>query len=209
MLHRLVEQAIWPEKSAWAVTQIKGPEPELFPAEACAISNAVPRRRAEFAFGRHVARRAMAGLGFPDVPVPMGPDRAPQWPPGLHGSISHAEGHCLAVVSKSETVTSLGIDVEPDLPLPEDVIETVCSVTERQRFAQDLRRVFSAKEAVFKALYPECGVVFGFDALEVTESRAQFTCDIGPFPKGKVLPFSQWVGEGWILTLCARHGRAS
>ncbi len=209
MLHRLAEQAVWPEHSAWAITKIEGPVPELHPSEACAISRAVPKRQAEFAFGRQVARRAMAGLGYPNVPLPMGPDRAPLWPPGLRGSISHAGDHCLAVVSRSDQVSAMGIDVEPDQPLPEDVIDSVCSPSERQKFAGRERQVFSAKEAIFKAVYPECGVIFGFDALELEGQLARFTTTIGPFFKGETLPFSQWVGEGWILSLCARTERAN
>ena len=61
----------------------------MFDAEARAVARAVPARRAEFAAGRRAAHRAMERLGVPAAPVAMGSDRAPVWPPGVIGSISH------------------------------------------------------------------------------------------------------------------------
>ena len=61
------------------------------------MARAVPQRRREFFAGRLAAHRAMEALGHLPEPVPMGQDRAPVWPQGLVGSISHGAGACAAM----------------------------------------------------------------------------------------------------------------
>src|SRR5262245_23038661 len=45
-----------------------------------AVSRATDRRVAEFAAGRHCARRALDLLGYPPVGIPRLPTNAPGWP---------------------------------------------------------------------------------------------------------------------------------
>ncbi|MGX9147748.1 hypothetical protein [Mesorhizobium sp. 128a] len=47
------------------------------------------RRRREFGWGRHHAREALRHLGFAPVAI-LSRDRAPLWPSGVVGSISHS-----------------------------------------------------------------------------------------------------------------------
>ena len=64
----------------------------LLPEERGAVAKAVPKRVAQFTAGRVCARRALAQLGNTEpVPILMGEDRAPQWPAGYVGSISHTD----------------------------------------------------------------------------------------------------------------------
>jgi 4'-phosphopantetheinyl transferase EntD len=133
----------------------------LLPAEASVVAAAAPKRRQEFAAGRTCARRALAGLGFPDSPLLPGPDREPLWPPGIVGSITHCDLYSAAAVSWSHDFLTVGIDVEPDLPLPAGVLEAVALPEEiawiRSASADGSawdRLLFSAKESAFKAWYP-------------------------------------------------------
>src|SRR5215469_16812348 len=71
----------------------------LRPAEAAIVARAVEKRRAEFATGRACAHAALDAWGAPDAPLLPGPDRAPLWPDGFVGSISHARGACAAVAA--------------------------------------------------------------------------------------------------------------
>jgi 4'-phosphopantetheinyl transferase EntD len=137
----------------------------LWPGEA--VPGAVPARQAEFAAGRTAARLALADLGLPPVAVPMGADRAPHWPAGLAGSLTHAGGVALAAVLRAPA--AVGIDIEPDADLPADVLDSILTPAERAALP-DLRAarvVFSAKEAFFKAQYPRTGRMIGFDAADV------------------------------------------
>lgn len=150
---------------------------DLWPQEQAAIVRAIPKRQHEFAAGRRAARQAMAELGLPPAEIAAGQDRAPIWPAGLTGSIAHCETHCIAVLS--QTHRSIGIDIEPGLPLDADLIPIVCTAQEllwlhdypAHERGLVAKRIFCAKEAVYKAQYPVIGQVIGFDALIVRLNR--------------------------------------
>lgn len=138
-------------------------EGELFPAERAVIERAVPKRRAEFTTGRYLARIALGELGVPPGPLLPGPDRAPQWPAGIAGSITHCDGFRACAVARTEEIVTLGIDAEPNAPLPGGVAQIVSLTGEREQLARLARccpgiswerLLFSAKESVFKAWYP-------------------------------------------------------
>ena len=176
----------------------------LHPDERAAIARAVPARQREFAGGRAAARIAQHHLGRVPGPVPMGPDRAPVWPAGLRGTITHAAGLCLAAVSAAPGIAALGLDLEEDVPLPPEVMAEVLGPDET---GLPPRLVFSAKETVFKALYPTVGAVFGFDAVRIRLSGGGFSAEtlvaLGPLPAGLRLSGRVWRGEGLILTALA------
>jgi 4'-phosphopantetheinyl transferase EntD len=143
-------------------------EAEAWPDEIAALPRAVPQRKAEFAAGRAAARAALAGLGLPPVALPRMPDRLPLWPPGLRGSIAHCA--TVAVACATRAPLSPGIDIEPDAPLPPDLVEVIAT---RRELAGDLpphagRIVFSAKEAVFKAQFPLARAWLDFPDITVT-----------------------------------------
>lgn len=82
---------------------------------------------------------------------------APAWPTGFVGSISHDQDFAVAAVARSDDLRSVGIDIEPRLPLPADLLELVATPTERRELRGDLlaaRLLFSMKEAVYKATHP-------------------------------------------------------
>lgn len=154
-----------------ARTDDAGPS-ELWPAEAAAIARAVEQRRLEFATVRHCARRALAALGQPAAAIPPGPARAPVWPPGIRGSLTHCRGVRAAALTDDPAILALGIDAEPNEPLPEGVLELVTDTSEQARLselaAQDDRvcwdrLLFSAKESIFKTWYPLTQRWLGFE----------------------------------------------
>ncbi|NPV22745.1 4'-phosphopantetheinyl transferase family protein [Bradyrhizobium aeschynomenes] len=135
---------------------------ELFPEERAFIQAAVPKRRAEFATARILARRSLAAFGVPPGPLVPGPDRAPVWPSGFTGSISHCANYCAVVVARRRDVTSLGLDVEDVRELDAGLQDLVLTPAERQWIVaqpEAIRPVlpiliFSAKEAYYKCQYP-------------------------------------------------------
>ncbi|MFF0745351.1 4'-phosphopantetheinyl transferase [Streptomyces sp. NPDC004111] len=135
----------------------------LYPQEAAAISRAVAKRRHEFAAVRICARTAMARLGVAPAPILPGEHRAPVWPEGIVGSMTHCDGYRAAAVARRSEVASIGVDAEPQGPLPAGVAAAVLLAEEHDtvRTLADLhpdtawdRLVFSAKESVFKAWFP-------------------------------------------------------
>jgi 4'-phosphopantetheinyl transferase EntD len=149
--------------------------PTLLPEEAVSIRRAVERRRRDFAAGRACARWALEKLGIMNYPLLAGPDRAPVWPEGVVGSITHCPGFAGAVVARREAFRGIGVDAELSDPLDPQLVDLVCTLDERIRLTQ-LRGlppngwakvVFSAKEAVYKCLSSAAGVALDFADVEI------------------------------------------
>lgn len=197
-----------PDGLGWAVS---GPVDDLwtlFPEERAAVARAMPSRRAEFAGGRLVARRAMAALGLPPRAVPAGADRAPRWPEGVVGSITHHGGLCLAIVGRSEAWRAIGIDLERDAELSPEITAQVATEAELSALAPLPRgraaaRVFSAKEAAYKAQYPLTRCLIGFDAMtaHLPDGGMRMCADTG-LGRGAALPMQQHLVAGRVLSLC-------
>lgn len=144
------------------------------PGEADLVRNAVASRQREFALGRSCARRALAQLGVGPVAIGAGADRAPLWPKGFVGSITHCRGFIGALVARSTCLRAIGFDAEIAEPIAPDLLHLICTTDEIEwiRTAQSLpgpgwpKVLFSAKEAVHKCVSPLYGVMLDF--LDVT-----------------------------------------
>jgi 4'-phosphopantetheinyl transferase EntD len=156
--------------------------PAIFPEEAKCVAHAVEKRRREFLAGRACAHEALDTLGAPSVALLPGSDRAPIWPQGFIGSITHTDRHCAAAVAKTgREIRSVGIDLEPAEPLSADLWETVCRREERawlEMTAADergllARAIFSAKECAFKAQFPLTQTLLEFEEIAVTIDLAR------------------------------------
>ncbi|WIM94384.1 4'-phosphopantetheinyl transferase superfamily protein [Actinoplanes oblitus] len=148
------------------------PGEAVFPGEEDLVAKAVEGRRREFVTARRCAREALARLGFPPAPIRPDPRRAPQWPAGVIGSITHCAGYRAAVVARLADLAGVGIDAEPNEPLPDGVAEAVAGLDERDmvdRLARTDpsvswdRLLFSAKESIYKAWYPLTRRWLGFE----------------------------------------------
>lgn len=188
-----------------------GRDHALLPGEA--LPHALPARLREFAAGRAAARAAMAEIGLPPVAVPQGADRAPVWPVGVVGSITHTAGACLAVVGLSHGFAGLGLDLEEATPLPRDLWDTILLPDEQMalmRLAPEARGLaakvaFSAKEAAYKAQYPVSQTLFGFEQMTVAVEQAGFVArfagPIAPFAAGAEIAGRLTHAAGHVLTL--------
>ncbi len=189
------------------------PSGVLLPGEDSALAGAIDRRRREFAAGRAAARRAMEALGRPPCAVPAAADRAPVWPDGLLGSISHTADACLAAVAETGRFLALGLDLEPAAGLDPALRQEICTDAEQRWLARQPARdryllgrlVFSAKEAAYKAQYPLTRTLFGFDTIEIAPDlaagsfAARFTRAVPPFAASDVLPGRFCIDGGLIV----------
>jgi 4'-phosphopantetheinyl transferase EntD len=159
-----------------------GDELALLPAEATAMeSMAVDRRRASGA-ARQVARALMARLGYVNLPILKSPSGAPIWPVGLNGSLAHDDRVAVAAVGLQRDVVAVGIDVEPAVPLPADMLELIATPNELRTIADDPlggKLLFAAKEAVYKAVHPLDGVFLEFHDVEVDLAGRTATTQTG------------------------------
>jgi 4'-phosphopantetheinyl transferase EntD len=186
----------------------------LLPEEEPAIAAAIERRRREFTAGRVAARRALAELGLPAAAIPRGPDRAPVWPGGVVGSISHAGTRCIAVAARSEGVRALGVDIERDDPLPPELQPAVCTADEltwletqpEEARGPLAKLIFSAKECAYKCQYPVTGTLFGFERMRIepdassSSFQAVFLDAVGAFAAGHRLAGRFAIAAGVVVT---------
>ncbi|GAC1318096.1 MAG: hypothetical protein NVSMB2_12550 [Chloroflexota bacterium] len=142
------------------------------------------RRRRSLAAGRAAARRALADLGASAAQEGIGRGRGgePLWPSDMVGTITHTEDVAMAVVGWRRDCAGLGIDLEALAPgMSERAARLVCTPTERawlvDRSGEWRTRIFSAKEAVFKALNPLEGVYLGFADAELLWHEADGAFD--------------------------------
>ncbi|WP_433497589.1 4'-phosphopantetheinyl transferase family protein [Sphaerimonospora sp. CA-214678] len=193
------------------------PDATLFPEEEKVIERAVDKRRREFTTARFCVRTALGRLGLPPFPILPGPRGAPQWPQGVVGSITHCEGYRGAVLGSSAEVSTIGIDAEPNGPIPGGTLEAISLPEERSELGRLSSRhphvhwdrlLFSAKESVYKAWFPLTGRWLDFHEASIAfdPSSNTFSARLlvpGPRVNGTQLgSFSgRWmVDQGLILT---------
>lgn len=141
------------------------------------LKKSVVKRQAEFLAGRYAADQALEKIGYINCDVPIGPNRSPSWPKGVVSSITHTSNQAVCAVATDENIQYLGIDLENVLtPQIAEEIESI--VLNRQEydliksahvsFELALTLVFSAKESIFKALYPHVKRYFEFDSAQLS-----------------------------------------
>ncbi|NCH22509.1 enterobactin synthase subunit EntD [Cronobacter turicensis] len=177
------------------------------------LANAVARRQAEHLAGRIAAVAALRAAGAPALPPGIGAHREPRWPAGFTGSITHTGHRAWATVIAAPG--GVGIDVENlmDAQTARDLAPGIIDAQERLLlgraplpFASALTLVFSAKESLFKALFPQVGDWFGFEcanvvALDAHQLTLRLACPLGPFTPGRCFTL-YWRQEAQqILTL--------
>jgi 4'-phosphopantetheinyl transferase EntD len=184
-----------------AAAEVFGDPPGLwlYPEEEACVARAVERRRREFTTGRHCARAALGRLGLTPAAIVKGERGAPRWPEGVVGSITHCAGYRAAAVARAADQMAIGIDAEPNQPLPADVLQLISLPRERARLeaiaAPDVacdRLLFSAKESVYKAWFPLTGSFLNFDGADIT-----FDLVAATFTARLLVPVPVIGGEPW------------
>jgi enterobactin synthetase component D len=167
------------------------PSPRPFGIEVPAsMQHAVPKRRQEFAAGRWCVREALRRLdpALEHVEVGIGSHREPLFPDGVVGAISHGGGIASAAVAWQRDALGVGIDLEAWIAADAlaSVLDAVLVEGEATRLLQQtgwsLARVatlvFSAKETLYKCLFPSVRRYFDFKDAElcsIEPSTGRFT----------------------------------
>ncbi|HEH9394664.1 TPA: amonabactin biosynthesis phosphopantetheinyl transferase AmoD [Aeromonas salmonicida] len=175
----------------------------LLPAS---LQRAAPKRLGEFLAGRLAASEALRGFGLGDHVVAIGSAREPRWPAGFEGSISHSllQGRGMALCAVRPGQAGMGLDLEAWLEdgQTSELWPGIVNDEEWGRLqrcplgpAQGLTLVFSAKESLFKALYPRVGRYFDFlDARWLAMTEQTLTLEL----KSALTPD---LPAGWHCTL--------
>ena len=151
------------------------------------------RKRVEFALGRTAAHFALKQIGLESpAPVVRGQKGEPIWPEGIVGSITHCHPWTVAVAVQCSNGFAIGVDLETKERMQgTDISDLVCREVELDwvrggDFQQRLTMIFSAKEAVYKALYPLCRRYIDFKEVELTwlpeqhRFQGRFLTPLGP-----------------------------
>ena len=133
------------------------------------------KRLADFSTGRYCAIKALEQLGIQDAIIPIGEDRAPIWPEGIVGSISHCDSLTGAIVAKSSDHISLGLDIEEIGRVTSDLWDLVFTENEKNYLFrlsdEDIlvqsTAIFSIKEAFYKFQHPLTKTFLDFLDVEV------------------------------------------
>jgi enterobactin synthetase component D len=191
----------------------------LHPDEAAFARTLSPVRRAGWVGGRVALRAALDAIGVgTSAPLLATPRGAPILPAGAVGSVSHKSDLAVALAARAPTPpeATLGIDVEVVRPFKHDIARHVLTAGERAALppegpARDTEvlRLFSAKEAIYKALDPWVRRFVSFQEAEIAHAPGGLTATVtlaqgeGPF----VVEVHDASGDG-LLLLAARATRA-
>lgn len=136
------------------------PSEVLWPEEKFYTGGFAPERLQTFSVGRFCARKSMELMGCQAMPIPVGDDRAPVWPAGITGSISHTQGLAGALVCSTGHHASIGLDIERRAVVDRSLWDMLFDEQELQRIAgaaepDELATLyFSLKESYYKMQYP-------------------------------------------------------
>ncbi|MBV8715491.1 MAG: 4'-phosphopantetheinyl transferase superfamily protein [Chloroflexi bacterium] len=197
-----------------AVRTLDAVAPPLHAVEEAALGpRAIEQRRRIFALGRAAARDALAEFGIHNAAIPRADGGEPVWPDGFVGSITHSREVAIAIVGRRDDYAGLGVDIEELARGPSPrAARLVCRPNEMawvdpESGTERLARLFSAKEAVFKAVYPIERVWLGFADAELTwrEDHQVFEAELlksvgQRYPVGFVLSVNSVLGATWVLS---------
>ncbi|AKH67730.1 phosphopantetheinyl transferase component of siderophore synthetase [Spongiibacter sp. IMCC21906] len=156
-----------------------------------ARKKAVNKRRSEFFTGRYLAKLALTQAGSPSHDVPADNNRCPLWPAGFRGSITHTDNYAACVLARTDQLSAVGIDIQDWMEenAAQRLAPRILNEKEQQVLASSalsasvgISLCFSAKESIFKALYPYIGHHFGYAAAKLIsidrrENKACFAFD--------------------------------
>ncbi|MDF7652081.1 4'-phosphopantetheinyl transferase superfamily protein [Pantoea sp. Acro-805] len=141
-----------------------------------ALQSAVIKRKAEHLASRWLAQQMLSTFDMPDFVLRNAPDRSPIWPAGIQASLSHSQQ--MAVVAATRHPLCIGIDVEQVMAeqTAQETVELLMNKAERKLletrslpFALAATLLFSLKESLYKALWPQLHQPMDFLQAELIE----------------------------------------
>jgi phosphopantetheine--protein transferase-like protein len=140
--------------------QVQDHTDDLHTEEAIIISKAIDKRRYEFSAGRLCARRALKQIGIDNCTLTQGEKGEPIWPEQITGTISHSKKWAAAAVSTTNDIMAIGFDIETINRINSGILKRIITEQEKEQLEKKDKQkaqeysalIFSAKEAIYKAL---------------------------------------------------------
>lgn len=152
------------------------------------ILSAAEKRAYEYLGGRICASEALRAVGCSTIGALLSSDnRIIDWPAGYQASISHSAGFVTAVAIKNSDISSIGVDLELVMPIDRAIKlasrlltneEMHGGINPTDQTSLETTLIFSAKESIFKCLYPVVRVYFGFkdaSCIQIDYSKSTMT----------------------------------
>jgi 4'-phosphopantetheinyl transferase EntD len=172
------------------------PDLALHPDEQIEAARMSATISADYRLGRACAHNAIRQLGRAKSAIRRGPSREPLWPEGLIGSITHCEGYCAAAVARKTEIAALGIDAERLPGFPVEIKGEILTSKEIESLdilnrpeGLHIAAAFSAKESIYKALYPRVRKFFDFKSVEISIDEDMKNFSIANTSISKIIPY--------------------
>lgn len=172
------------------------------------LETASLKRKREFCSGRMAGRNALARINIKGDLIPRLKNGIPLWPEGSCGSLSHSDTHACAVVANSNDYLGVGVDLESISSTKQlSRLRTQFLRTEEKELtAYQALVAFSAKEALFKMLFPMTQEYFGFHSAQVicfskNAVTLLLTQDVGAFSRGSEFRVLHGIESEHVMTV--------
>lgn len=144
------------------------------------IYHSTVKRQAEYLASRWLAREIFSHYGIEDFILSNGSDRAPQWPDGYSGSLSHSDGQIFLITDPRGRLCGNDVEQWISPSVATEITPLLVSPREQQYLAelpaapcQLTTLVFTLKESLYKALWPSVGGELDFLQAEVVDINLQ------------------------------------
>ncbi|WP_039031443.1 enterobactin synthase subunit EntD [Leclercia adecarboxylata] len=172
------------------------------------LADAGRKRKADHLAGRIAAFHALNRQAIPAI----GSSGEPLWPAGISGSLSHSGTLAVAICRESGLI---GVDCEAIIDESEvrEIQDGVIDIQEARvlagcglPFALAFTLAFSAKESLFKALFPQVQAWMGFESARVTALTTDtltltLTRPLPPFAKNQAFTAHWQRSDATVVTL--------
>ncbi len=211
----LLIQDFLEKKNIYLRTHIIAELKSMLPEEIELTAHANIKRQIEFSTGRFCAHEALPAK-FLKTPIIHDSKKCPIWPPGYCGSITHTDSHACTVIAPTDKWLSIGIDLE-SIPrvISTNAYRWITNTDERKWVKNCKNRdfqsklIFSAKESIFKLIYPLTKRFFSFDAISINkpETHNSFTANINIaqdedyFKEGNTIHGFYFYNNNWLLSI--------
>lgn len=165
------------------IAKISDHQSALIAEELKIVASAVPARIREFTAGRSLARNLLARRDLHPKSISAGPGGQPVWPANISGSISHTASLVGVAIGSRGMYRGIGLDIEL-AGKANEIDQSLLMTPGEIEFARDrsdadlATRLFSCKEAAFKAVFPIVGEAFEFVDVEVSFSDDEFRVEM-------------------------------
>ena len=212
----LTNQAFRCRYATTSLHQLNNLPPEKLPEVNFGLSQ---NRNQEYLLGRLAIKDALGSLGYPTTWIERDPlTKAPVWPEGITGSLSHSSGLALAVVGDSPPILGLGVDLEKaNRTIDLGIERHICTQDESddlrslhlENHAIRLLLTFSAKESLYKCFFGRVPRdLLRFKNVSLKWESSKWTAH-WKFPSEKKYSMETTIGywgmdQNWLWTICWR-----